>query len=489
MSRNTTRAAASALAVGLGLLGAPPRRRRSRSTPPSAPGGTLASPDLGDALRSRSRGRACPGRRRLRRRLHDRRCRRSRVHASRRSRAAGAVDTSFGTAGTASRQRLPGTVRCAARRRHRSGRHRRAGAWPSPCSRTARSSSAASPRRVPAPTTAVTPTATSSACCPTARLMRASAPRASRYVNPTNGRNTPAPVGATAPTGDQAWGMVAAARTARSCSRSASASNSTEPARTKRVIGAAQLNSDGTPDVGLRHRRHRALGRWVDDGLHRRQHPQRDARQRRLGLHRQLRERRQQPDPAGGRAEPQPAVHPQVHPGRRARHELGRHASARAARHRTSGRPASRAASPAARRAPAEAYKVVKDADGGWVGVGYGNHASSATTGADGMVFRFNSAGVLDQTFGGTGDGVTAYRFANVAASDQFRNAVLLPDGRIAAIGRAGISAAVTGPPASRPTPTPSSSSSSPTAASTRARGRPAPSSPTSATSTTSTTA
>ncbi|WP_354699363.1 tail fiber protein [Paraconexibacter sp. AEG42_29] len=90
----------------------------------------------------------------------------------------------------------------------------------------------------------------------------------------------------------------------------------------------------------------------------------------------------------------------------------------------------------------AEAYTVVPHGSG-VIGVGYGSRSTTPANGVDAVAYRFNAAGVWDQTFGNGG----LLSYDRVAGADRLRNVVALPDGRFAGVGSTE-DPAVTGPPA-----------------------------------------
>lgn len=93
-----------------------------------------------------------------------------------------------------------------------------------------------------------------------------------------------------------------------------------------------------------------------------------------------------------------------------------------------------------AKEGRAEAYAVVRNGDG-YVGVGYGAKGLATGTvdvnGNDIVMYRFDGTGEWDQSWG-EGAGITNFDGGSVpgaSITDQARDIVALPDGRLAAIG------------------------------------------------------
>ena len=350
MSRSTTRASVSALAVGTGIAG------RRRGAGDHVRQRLRHGRDARDA-RSRRRSPIAVSRPRLPRAAASTSpATRPSLPAIARSRVtkitpAGAVDTSFGTSGTRGRQRLPGTVRCAARRRHRSGRHRRAGAFDLAVqpdgkivvggiaeTRTGANDSRDTDGFVVRLLADGTPDAGFGAAASRTSIRPTAATRRPRSARPRR----PA-------TRHGAWfcgpnGKIVLAL--------GLGQNSTEPTRTKRVIGAAQLNSDGTPDAGFGTG---GIARSVDGsttvftGVNIRNATLDSDGSVLIASYESV--GNNPIPPAAAQNRNRPFIHKFTPDGVLDTSWGG--TSARAARHRTSGRPASRPASPAARRAPA----------------------------------------------------------------------------------------------------------------------------------------
>ena len=206
MSRNTTRASVSALAVGLGLLGATEAQAITVDTT-FGTGGTLATP-LSASLSDRNLAAApAPGGGVYVAGYTSPVIAGDRAFSVTKITAAGAIDTSFGTAGTAVVNVSPAPFDAPPA----------GGTAPGGTAEQARAIAVQPDGKIVVGGFAETLTGADDSRDTdgfVVRLLPSGAPDTGfgtagiAQVNPTDGRNTALPDGATAPTGDQAWGMV-----------------------------------------------------------------------------------------------------------------------------------------------------------------------------------------------------------------------------------------------------------------------------------------